>query len=736
MEKNFKSNKKGMYPYMQNRELSWLRFNERVLQEARDQEIPLLERLKFVSIFSSNLDEFFMIRVGSLFDLLGQKESMADNKTGMSVQEQLDSIYEAVKPLYRKRDAAYIEIKKQLKDFGIRHVGQSELNVEEQRYLKEYFKRYILPILSPQIVDNHHPFPFIPNKRPYIALHLENKNKDLLGLIPVPGTVPELIFLPGDQVRFIPAVRVILEYSEMIFDMYSVRDRALFYVTRNADISIEDEDMDMIEDFRSTMKKLLRKRSRLQIVRVEFEQKVGDWLKSTLCEKFKVEPRQVFVSRTPVSANFDSAIAASLDEKLKDRLYYKPFVPQPCTEISSSESMVSQIGRRDVLLAYPYESMEPFLRMIREASADSTVVSIKITIYRLAHKAKLIEYLCNAAESGKEVVVLIELRARFDEQNNIDWSERLEEAGCRLIYGFGEYKVHSKICLITRRIHGDYLYITQVGTGNYNEKTTELYTDFSLITSDQEIGADAADFFNNMTMSNLDGTYRHLLVAPNSMKNRIVKLIEAETAKKEEGRIAFKVNSITDIDIIKKLQEASCAGVKIDLLVRGICCILPGVPGETENIQITSIVGRFLEHSRIFRFGFGKDQKIFISSADLMTRNMQRRVEVACPIHSESVSDKINAMFDSMFYDTEKARIMQSDGTYKKKPDKHNRINIQELFIEEAKIRTITHPKAGANVKVKERLLPLVFIPIKRIEKYINKIKGSDLDRDAGQRIK
>lgn len=717
--------------YMQNRELSWLRFNERVLQEAQDPEVPLLERLKFASIFSSNLDEFFMIRVGSLFDLLGQKEPVVDNKTGFTVQGQMDKIYEAVRPLYRQRDAAYLEIKRLMRDYGIRHLAISELTGDEQKYLKEHFKRYIMPILSPQIVDNHHPFPFIPNKKPYIALHLENKGRDHLGLIPVPDTVPELIFLPGEKIRFVPAVKVIWACSDLVFDMYDIRDRAVFYVTRNADISVEDADIDMIEDFRSTMKKLLKKRSRLEIVRVEIEQKAGEWLKAVLCEKLGVHREQIFISRIPVSINYDSHLAALLDDRTKRALYNKPFLPQPSVEVSHNESVISQACRKDILLSYPYESVEPFLRLIKEASADSSVVSIKITIYRLAQKAKLIEYLCNAAENGKEVVVLIELRARFDEQNNIDWSERLEEAGCRLIYGFGEFKVHSKVCLITRKAFGEYMYITQVGTGNYNEKTTELYTDLSLITSDQDIGRDAANFFKNMTISNLQGTYHHLLVSPVGMKKRLIELIEEETAKKEDGRIAVKINSITDYDIIVKLRDASCAGVRIDMLVRGICCLLPGVPGETENIHITSIVGRFLEHSRIFRFGTGRDQKLFISSADLMTRNMQRRVEVACPICSEAVKDRINEMLDGMFYDTEKARIMQSDGTYRKKPDKQNKINIQELYIEEAKIRAITRPNTGT--KVRERILPFVINPIIRLERYFNRIRGRDQE-DAGEK--
>ena len=672
--------------YMQNRELSWLRFNERVLQEAQDPEVPLFERLKFFSIYSNNLDEFFMIRVGSLYDLTAEKGSeVTDNKTGMSAREQLRAVYEAVRPLYLQRDATYAELRKLMNQEGIHHLAFSELTDMEQVYITEYFSRYILPVLSPQIVDNHHPFPFIPNKKLFVALQLESKDKDSFGLIPVPSEVPELIFLPGDDIRFIPSAKVIYEYAKNVFDLYNVRDKVIFCVTRNADISVEDQDIDMTEDFRSVMKKLLRKRRSLEIVRLELGKKINGWLKDSLCDKLKVDPQIILISRAPILMNYESPIAAVMDENRKRNYYYKPFQPKLSSEVSSRESMINQISKKDVLLSYPYESMEPFLRMIKEASEDSTVVSIKITIYRLAQRAKLVEYLCAAAENGKEVVVLIELRARFDEQNNIDWSVRLEEAGCRLIYGIGDYKVHSKICLITRKTHGDYLFITQVGTGNYNEKTTELYTDFALITANQEIGRDASNFFKNMTISNLSGDYRHLMVAPNSMKNRIIELIAEEMDKGEDGRISFKINSLTDYDIMQKLREASCAGVKVDLIVRGICCLLPGVPGETENIRVTSLVGRFLEHTRFYRFGVGADQKLFISSADFMTRNMDRRVEVACPIFSETVKDRLNTIFDSMLYDTEKARVMQPDGTYRKKPANLNRINIQELFIEEAK---------------------------------------------------
>ncbi|QOX64070.1 polyphosphate kinase 1 [Anoxybacterium hadale] len=710
----------NQYLYMQNRELSWLRFNERVLQEAQDPEVPLLERMKFITIFSRNLDEFFMIRVGSLSDLAGEKEAGVDNKTGMTARQQLDQIYEAVRPLYLQRDLTYFDIRRQLKDKGICHLSMKDLSEEENQYLSEYFLKYILPILSPQIVDNHHPFPFIPNKKGFMALQLEHKNKDLLGLIPIPETIPELIFLPSEETRFLPSVRLIREYAHMIFNMYPIKEKVLFYVTRNADLTLEDEDIDIVDDFRSTMKKLLKKRSRLEIVRLETEQKISGWLKETLKDKLNITQNQIYCSRSPIAMNFDSQISAVIDHKLKAKLYYRPFKPQASPMISGRESILAQAVRKDLLLTYPYESMEPFLRMIREAAYDPGVISIKITIYRLANKTKLVEYLCAAAENGKEVVVLIELRARFDEQNNIDWSERLEESGCRLIYGIGEYKVHSKLCLITRKIHGEYQFITQVGTGNYNEKTTELYTDFSLITANQDIGKDASDFFKNMTISNLRGEYFHLLAAPFSMKSKLIELIEEEAAKKEEGRIAIKVNSVTDVDLINKLREASCAGVKITMIVRGICCILPGVPGETENIHIVNIVGRFLEHSRIFRFGIGKEQKLYISSADLMTRNMQRRVEIACPIYSEEIRDRINEIFDSMLYDTEKARIMQKNGTYKRQPDHLNEINIQELFIEKAKAMAAATPNTDR--KRKDRLLPFVAMPILRLNRYFSRL--------------
>ncbi|MCX7714172.1 MAG: polyphosphate kinase 1 [Clostridia bacterium] len=665
--------------FTQNRELSWLKFNDRVLQEAMCDEVPLYEKLKFISIFTSNLDEFFMIRVGGLFDLSIANECNIDNKTGMTPKEQLQEIYRAVSPLYRKKDMLFFEVISKLRENSIFHLTIKDLTADELKYIKEYFKSYILPIISPLIVDELHPFPFVANKQIHIAAQLQSKKKTVLGLIPMPSTLPSVIFLPGDDIRYIQTAEIIYEYAEAIFETYEVKDKRLFCVTRNADINPDDEAFDENEDFRNKMKQLIKKRKRLAVVRLETDHILGDWLQDTLSGKFSIKPEQIFVSRSPFSLEYVFALAGRLTDEQKKRLCYKPFSPQLVLGDGNDSGK-----KDDMLLFYPYESMKPFLDILRKAANDDSVLSIKITIYRLSKNAKLIEYLCQAAENGKEVIVLIELRARFDEQNNIDWSERLEQAGCTIIYGFDEFKVHSKICLITKRERGKLKYITQIGTGNYNEETAKLYTDLSLITENQEIGADAAAFFKNMAMSNLGGVYRHLWVAPNSLKTQLINLIKEEMEKGEDGRIVMKVNSVTDIDVINQLKAASCAGVKITLLVRGICCLLPGVPDFTENITVISIVGRFLEHSRIYSFGTGENQRLFISSADIMTRNMQKRVEVACPIFSEAVKAKINHIIEVMLYDTIKARELKADGTYERIKNASGKINSQEIFIEEA----------------------------------------------------
>lgn len=669
--------------YTQNRELSWLRFNQRVLEEARDETVPLLERMKFVAIFTSNLDEFFMIRVGSLYDMASVDNKSVDLKSGMTPQEQLDAIYAAVAPLYKERDKTYSEIKKQLHPYGVCGLDFKELEPQEKKYVKKYFKEQILPILSPQIVDANHPFPHLLNKDIYVVADLKFENKSMMGIVPVPQFISDILYLPGHDIRYIRMEKVIMEYLDIVFEQYQVSGKNYICVTRNADVSPDDEAYADSEDFRFIMKETLHKRRRMAVVRLEVANPLTKEMEKYFCDKFNITPECIFRTKMPMKLEFMFAIAEKVPASMKRSLIDEPFIPQPSPSVTEG-SVMAQVKKRDILLSYPYESMEPFLQMIREASVDPNVMTIKITIYRLAKKTRLVEYLCAAAENGKEVTVLIELRARFDEQNNIDWSERMEEAGCRVIYGFEGYKVHSKICLITYRNKNEIKYITQIGTGNYNEKTAKMYTDFSLMTASQAIGEDAAVFFKNMSIGNLDGAYQHLIVSPTSLKPKVLLLMDEEIKKGADGRIIMKMNSVTDMDFINKVAEASKAGVKIDLIVRGICCILPGIPGETENLTVTSIVGRYLEHPRVFVFGQGMDQKVYIGSADMMTRNTEKRVEVACPIYDETIRKRLVRSLNVMLADNVKARMMQSDGTYQKKEVSEKIINSQEVFMKEA----------------------------------------------------
>ena len=684
--------------YTQNRELSWLRFDQRVLEEARDKSVPLLERMKFVAIFTSNLDEFFMIRVGSLYDMVQTDEKHRDSRSGMTPQEQLDAIYEAVAPLYKERDKTYTEIKKELSPYGVCGLDFKELEADEKKYVKKYFKEQILPVLSPQIVDSSHPFPHLLNKDIYVTASL-NKKEQILGIVPVPTYVSDILMLPGHDIRYIRMEKVIMEYLHLVFDQYEVSDPNYICVTRNADVSPNDEALEVTDDFRKLMQNTLHKRRRMAVVRLETAEKLSAKMQEYFCEKFKITPAQIFRTKMPMKLEYMFSIAGNLPESMKRSLVYEPFSPQKSAHVQEG-SMLKQVKKQDILLFYPYESMDPFLKLIKDASADPNVMTIKITIYRLAKKARLVEYLCAAAENGKEVTVLIELRARFDEQNNIDWSERLEEAGCRVIYGFDGYKVHSKICLITYRNRNEIQYITQVGTGNYNEKTAAMYTDLSLMTADPRIGQDAAEFFKNMSIGNLQGSYQYLIVSPVSLKSSILQMMDEEIAKGSEGRIIMKMNSVTDVDFIKKVSEASCAGVRVDLIVRGICCILPGVPEYTENVRVMSVVGRYLEHPRIFSFGTGKEQKIYIGSADMMTRNTEKRVEVACPVLDEQIRRQINHDLKVMLSDNVKARVMQKDGTYTKRKLKDESsgkmIDSQAVFMEEAL-------KAAEEVQKKEQ---------------------------------
>lgn len=653
--------KKG---FSQNRELSWLRFNERVLSEADDETVPALERLKFISIFSSNLEEFFMIRVGSLYSMTGLKEKIVDNKSGMTPAEQLESIFEAVKPLYKKRDRIFYEVETQLRSYGIFCLEYSELEKNEKKYVRKFFEDSVRPLLSPQVIDTHHPFPHLANNVIHIGVFLQHKKREIFGVLQIPASVPGIFYLPGNDTRYILTENIVAEYIEDLFAPYTVLEKVIFCVTRNADVNPDDEGFADEYDFRKRMKKALSRRKRLAPVRMEISTSISERFFAYFIDKLALSRAQIYKSGTPLRMDYVYDLTGKIPKIKQHILSYPKFTPVWPGCVKKGESILKQVEKRDVLLSYPFESMEPFLEMISEAADDPRVISVKITIYRLSAHAKLVEYLCRAAENGKEVTVIIELRARFDEQNNINWSERLEEAGCNVIYGFEYYKVHSKVCLITLRGKNCVQYITQIGTGNYNENTAKLYTDLSLLTADREIGRDAAEFFKNMAISNIYGVYKDLLVAPVSLKRSIMRFIDDEIAKGENGSIFIKINSLTDAEIIDKLSLASCAGVRVKMVVRGICCLLPGIPGKTENIEVSSIVGRFLEHSRIYCFGSGPDEKMYISSADFMTRNTERRVELACPVYDENIRERVHRIMDAVLSDTVKSRLLTSEGVY------------------------------------------------------------------------
>ncbi len=700
--------------FTQNRELSWLKFNERVLEEAADPQVPLYERLKFAAIFTSNLDEFFMVRVGSLTDLALMPEPPIDNKSGMDPLQQLHTIFQAVRPLYEKRDQVFSAIEQELRANEIENLEISELTEEEYEYVQDYFNDIILPVLSPQIIDRHHPFPHLTNKALYVAAFLKGENnEDIFGMIPIPPSLPKIIHLRGPKIRYILLEKVVEEFSQNVFTIYQIQTKSVLSVTRNADISPNDEGYD---DYLYYMKKILKKRARLAPVRLEMKNgpKVAEHLAGYLCDKLGLEAEQVYLCNSPLVMSYVYSLVDQFSQAQKRILCYPPFQPTPETRYKKDESIIKFISKHDCLLSYPYQSMDLFLRLVKEAAYDPSVMSIKITIYRLANKSRLVEYLNAAAERGKEVTVLIELRARFDEENNINWAEMLEEAGCTVIYGLDGFKVHSKICLITRKEKNKISYITQIGTGNYNEKTAQLYTDYSLMTAHNGIGRDAAAFFNNMAISNLEGEYKELLVAPAGLKKGILSLIEQEIVKATYGAEAYifmKLNSLSDREVIDHLALASQAGVKIELIVRGICCLLPGIPGKTDNITVRSIVGRFLEHSRVYCFGTGDSMRMYISSADMMTRNTNRRVEIACPVYDPAIRHRILHMMQIMKSDNTKARILEQDGTYRKPSDMGEFINCQEYFIQEAEG---TEGDFAAINEVKNRVLSLVQKTLKK----------------------
>ena len=675
-------------PYMMNRELSWLKFNERVLNEAGNPKVPLAERLTFVSIYQSNLDEFYRVRVGTLMDQMDVSEVVRENKTNMTSEEQVKAIIRATRELEEKKTVIYEQLMGERVPKGIRLINFNKLSAEEGKILEEYFDREIAPYLSANIVSKQQPFPFLKNKDIYAVALLESKGgKTRTAIIPCSNNVfRRLIDIPTRKGTFLLSEELILQFLPKFFKNYSVKEKSLIRVTRNADIDTEmiyDEDL----DYRDAMENLIKERKRMNPVRMEFTGTLNKKMMHALCKTIHVEKEHVFRSEVPLDLSFVFAIQSYLKNTNAGELFYPRRTPRPTPQLNDKESLIPQILEKDVLLSYPFESMKPFINLLYEAAEDESVVSIKMTLYRLANKSQIVDALVEAAENGKEVVVLVELRARFDEENNIEYSRKLEEAGCHVIYGLNGYKVHSKLCLISRKTEQGVSYVTQIGTGNYNEKTSALYTDLSLITGNQEIGKEAAEVFAAMLRGETVEETHLLLVAPKCLQNKVLDMIEEEiqhVKNGEEGYIGIKINSLTDKVIISKLVEASQAGVKIEMIVRGICCLIPGVKGYTENITVISIVGRFLEHSRIYRFGTKERENVYIASADFMTRNTLRRVEVAAPVLDERLKNQLDWMFETMMKDDEKGKCLTEKGIYVDRNLHVQKLNSQECFYEAA----------------------------------------------------
>lgn len=672
-----------------NRELSWLQFNERVLEEAGNPRVPLAERLTFASIFQSNLDEFFMVRVGTLMVQMHAKEKICENKTGLSSKEQVEKILQETENLEKKKAKIYEQIMGELEPHGIRIINFNKLSNEEGKLLETYFDHQIMPFLSPMLIDKQQPFPFLNNKELYAVVTLKSKGgRKKIGIVPCTNSVfKRLIEIPTRPGTFMISEELILHFVAKLYPKYHVVEKSVMRLTRNADIDevdVYDEDL----DYRGIMEQLIQKRKRLSPVRLELSREISKDAKKELCRYLDLKKEHVIQVKTPLDLSYVFQIQNYLKDKDGDsKLFYAKRTPRMTPAISKKESIMDQVAKKDLLLSFPYESMTPFLDMLHEAAEDENVVSIKMTLYRVAARSKIIDSLILAAENGKEVVVLVELRARFDEEHNIETSRKLEEAGCRILYGLGNYKVHSKLCQITRKQKDGIQYITQIGTGNYNEKTSELYTDLSLITANQELGREAAEIFQSLLLGETMESTRHFLVAPHCLQNKVLDMMDEEIEKAQAGRPAYigaKVNSLTDKTIIKKLIQASQAGVKIELIVRGICCLVPGVKDYTENITIISIVGRFLEHSRIYRFGAGKEEKLYISSADFMTRNTLRRVEVAAPVYDKDLKKRIGDMFDLMMRDDEKGKEQDYKRNYNEREINEQKLNSQEWFYQQA----------------------------------------------------
>ena len=668
-----------------NRELSWLKFNQRVLEEAKDEKNPLCERLSFLSIFQSNLDEFFMVRCGSLHDQMCENPNFRENKTNMTCKEQLTAIYARVRELLRDKDDTYEDLRAELSMQGVDIVDFHTITTEEAAWLEAYFKSEIEPLLSPQIIGKKQPFPFLQNKYIYAVVVLEKKGTEKLGIVPCSsGVFPKIVSLPTGKNRFILSEELILHFAPEIFSRHTIKSKSLIRIIRNADIE-PDERTEEEEDYREAMEQLIRERRKLCPIKMEFSRLMDTKVIQTLCGYLNLSEEQVFYSEAPLNLSVLSVVRDML--RHNKCLFYNRRVPQEPAWRDSSKRVMEQVEEQDRFLTFPYESIRPFLTLLNEAGHDPDVVSIKMTLYRVAPNSKIVEALIDAAENGKDVVVLVELRARFDEENNIEWSRRLEDAGCRIIYGLDNLKVHSKLCLITKKIGSEISYITQVGTGNYNEKTSAIYTDYSLMTANHNIGLEASRVFNALCLGQTVEHMEHLLVAPKCLQNKLAEMIDEQTALAKMGQPAYigiKINSLTDKYLIEKLIEASKAGVKIEMIIRGISCLIAGVPGETENVSIRSIVGRFLEHTRIYIFGAHKGCKVYIASADWMTRNTRRRVEVAAPIYDNGIKQRILDMFDVMMTDNVKARVQQPDGTYTREPASEPLVNSQEYFYAQA----------------------------------------------------
>lgn len=671
-----------------NRELSWLKFNERVLEEAARKDVPLAERLSFLSIYQSNLDEFFRVRVGTHVDQMHSDQEIRDNKTNMTSAEQIQCIFAAVHRLNTRKDEIFTELMIELEDAGVRVVDFHTIDEEESRHLEGFFDREVAPLLSPIVVDKRQPFPFLRNQEIYAAAVLKkpSKKKERVGIVACSSSaLPRLVQVSERPKTYMLSEELILHFISKIFPNYEIKAKSLLRVSRNADIDADalyDEDL----DYREFMSGLMKKRRRLAPIRLEMSRDLDKRIVKLLCKHLETEEYAVFKNNTPLDLSYLFMLQNTL--RGNSALFYSHRSPRQPASIQRQIPVLDQVRESDKLLSYPYESIKPFLVMLHEAANDPKVVSMKMTLYRVAKDSQVVEALCEAAENGKDVLVLVELKARFDEENNIEWSRRLEEAGCTVIYGLNGYKVHSKLCLITRMGEsGQPEYYTQIGTGNYNEKTARLYTDYSVLTHDQEIGRNAAQVFQALAMGETLKKSGPLLVAPHCLQNRVLEMIDEQIAlakRGEEAYIGVKINSLTDKKIIDALMAASQAGVKIEMVVRGICCLIPGVPGKTENIRIVSIVGRFLEHSRIYIFGTGKQRKIYIASADFMTRNTLRRVEVAAPIRDEALQEEILSAFDVMLRDNCQAWNLCSDGVYRRNRNDQPKLNAQETFFQQA----------------------------------------------------